>query len=292
MKILITGAQGQVGSELAAIAIQSNHNVIAATRSDLDITNEKNVEAYISQVKPDIIINAAAYTAVDKAEEEQDIAYAINCDGAKNLAITCSKLDIPLLHISTDYVFDGSKAAAYNENEAVSPLGIYGKSKWQGEEAIRAHLSQHIILRVAWVFGAKGNNFVKTMLRLGSDRDELNVVADQFGGPTSAKSIAKTLIHLVEIYQKDNNLKWGTYHYCGTEKTNWCDFAKEIFKQANSIGLLKKDMQVNAISTEQYPTIATRPENSMLDCSKIKKIFGIDMPDWRIELKQVLSKLN
>ena len=292
MKILITGAQGQVGSELVAIANQSNYNVIAATRSDLDITNEKNVEAYISQVKPDIIINAAAYTAVDKAEEEQDIAYAINCDGAKNLAIACSIQNIPLLHISTDYVCDGSNAAAYNENEAVSPLGIYGESKWQGEEAIRTHLSQHIILRVAWVFGAKGNNFVKTMLRLGSDREELNVVADQFGGPTSAKSIAKTLIHLVESYQQDKNLEWGTYHYCGKEKTNWCDFAIEIFKQANNIGLLQKDMQVNAISTAEYPTLAKRPENSMLDCSKIKNTFEIDMPDWRVELKQVLSELH
>lgn len=292
MKVLIAGAQGQVGSELAAIAKQSNYEVIAATRSDLDITNKNNVEAYVSQVKPDLIVNAAAYTAVDKAEEEQDIAYAINCDGAKNLAIACSKQSIPLLHISTDYVFDGSKAEAYNENESVSPLGIYGKTKWQGEEAIRTHLSQHIILRIAWVFGAKGNNFVKTMLRLGIDRDELNVVADQFGGPTSAKSIAKTLIHLINIYRKDNNLKWGTYHFCGKEKTSWYNFAKEIFKQAKAIKLIKRDMRINAISTSEYPTLAKRPENSMLDCSKIKNTFGIDMPDWRIELKKVLSELN
>lgn len=292
MKILITGAQGQVGSELVAITNQSDYEIVAASRSELDITNKKNVDAYVSLVKPDIVINAAAYTAVDKAEEEKDSASAINSNGAENLAITCFKQNIPLLHISTDYVFDGSKNEAYNENEIVSPLGVYGETKWQGEEAIRNHLPQHIILRVAWVFGATGNNFVKTMIRLAKDRDELNIVADQFGGPTSAKSIAKTLVHLVDVYQKENTLEWGTYHFCGQAKTSWYLFAKEIFKQAKASKLIDKDVLVNAISTDEFPTLAKRPENSMLDCSKIKQTFGIDMPEWHVELKQVLSELN
>jgi len=268
VKILITGAEGQVGKELVTIAKQHNYDVVSAGRVELDITQVKNVAYYIQSSKPDIVINAAAYTAVDKAEEEQAIAYAINRDGVDNLATICVKQD------------------------NVSPLGIYGDSKWQGEEAIREHLSQYIILRVAWVFGAYGNNFVKTMLRLAKDRDELNVVADQFGGPSPAKSIAKTLINLVDIYQKDKELQWGTYHYCGTEKTNWCDFAKEIFRQANDKGLMNKEIRVNSITTAEYPTLAKRPQNSMLNCEKIKNTFEIDMPDWHEGLNKVLTKLQ
>jgi len=292
VKILITGAEGQVGKELVTIAKQHNYDVVSAGRVELDITQVKNVAYYIQSSKPDIVINAAAYTAVDKAEEEQAIAYAINRDGVDNLATICVKQNIPLFHISTDYVFNGEKADAYSEEDNVSPLGIYGDSKWQGEEAIREHLSQYIILRVAWVFGAYGNNFVKTMLRLAKDRDELNVVADQFGGPSPAKSIAKTLINLVDIYQKDKELQWGTYHYCGTEKTNWCDFAKEIFRQANDKGLMNKEIRVNSITTAEYPTLAKRPQNSMLNCEKIKNTFEIDMPDWHEGLNKVLTKLQ
>lgn len=292
MKILISGAQGQVGKELAAIANKRNYNVIAASRNELDVTQEHDVVAFISEHAPDIVINAAAYTAVDKAEEEQDRAYAINHDGAKNLAIACSKQQIPLLHISTDYVFDGSKTEPYNENDNVSPLGVYGLSKWQGEQAVRQQLAEHILLRVAWVFGAQGNNFVKTMLRLAKERDELNVVADQFGGPSPAKNIAETLITLAERYQKDKTLPWGTYHYCGAAKTNWCDFAKEIFNQANEKKLINKVVQVNPITTAEYPTPAKRPKNSMLDCSKIKDTFGIDMPEWKNALSEVLTELN
>jgi dTDP-4-dehydrorhamnose reductase len=289
MKILITGAQGQVGKELVSIANQRGYNVIAAGRTELDITQLKNVEDVIQSHSPDIVINAAAYTAVDKAEEEQDIAYAINRDGADNLATVCAKQNIPLLHISTDYVFDGSKTEPYNETDEVSPLGVYGNSKWQGEEAIRQKLSAHIILRVAWVFGVQGNNFVKTMLRLGKEREELNVVADQFGGPTPAKNIAETLMILAERYQKDKNLQWGTYHYCGTEKTNWSDFAKEIFKQAKEKGLIDKEIKVNAITTAQYPTPTKRPINSMLNCAKIYNTFDIEMPRWNKILKDIIS---
>ncbi len=292
MKILITGAQGQVGKELVHIAIKREYNVIAAGRAELDITQKNNAEVYINNLQPDLVINAAAYTAVDKAEEEQDLAYAINRDGAENIAAACKKLNIPLFHISTDYVFDGSKLEPYSENDPVSPLGIYGISKWHGEEAIRQHLPHHLILRVAWVFGAQGNNFVKTMLRLGKDRDELNVVSDQFGGPSPAKNIAQTLINLADQYQQQQILAWGTYHYCGSLKTSWYDFAREIFSQAVKMGMLNKKVKVNPITTAEYPTAAKRPVNSMLDCSKLKTTFGIEMPDWQNALKQVLTELK
>ena len=292
MKILITGAQGQVGKELTLLAREKGFNIVAASRADLDITHAQNVENYIAQNRPDIVINAAAHTAVDKAESEQELAFAINRDGARNIASACKKQNIPLLHISTDYVFDGTKQEPYSESDTVSPLGTYGESKWQGEEAIRQNLNDHIILRVAWVFGAQGNNFVKTMLRLGHDRDELNVVADQFGGPSPAKDIAQTLIDLVEQYQKDKNLAWGTYHYCGKSKTTWYDFAKEIFKQAFKLGLLNKEVKVNPITTAEYPTAAKRPGNSMLDCTKLKTAFGIEMPEWKDALNKVLLELK
>ena len=284
MKILITGAQAQVGKELVSIANQRGFDVIAAGQTELDITQLKNIESYVEVHQPDLVINAAAYTAVNKAEEEQDITYAINRDGTANLAAVSKEKNIPLLHISTDYVFDGTKSEAYSENDAVSPLGIYGISKWQGEETIRQTLPEHIILRVAWVFGAQGNNFVKTMLRLAKDRDELSVVADQFGRPSSSKDIAKTLIILAEQYQKEKTLEWGTYHYCGDEKVSWCGFAKEILKQAKEQGLIEKDIKVNAITTAEYQDPTKRPANSMLDCEKIKNTFGIIMlgeyQDW------------
>lgn len=292
MKILITGAQGQVGKELVTIASEQGFSVIAAGRNELDITEIKSVNGYIKSQQAELVINAAAYTAVDKAEEEQDIAYAINRDGAANLASVCNDNNIPLLQISTDYVFDGTKKEAYNESDNTSPLGVYGISKWQGEEAIRQALPQHIILRIAWVFGTQGNNFVKTMLRLAKERDELNVVADQFGGPSPAKDIAKTLVALAKQYQKNKTLEWGTYHYCGTDKTSWCEFSKEIFKQAKDHGLIEKEIKVNAITTAEYPTPAKRPANSMLDCSKIKNTFGIEMPSWKDALNKVLTELN
>ena len=292
MKILITGAQGQVGKELGHIANEKGFEVFATGRNELDITQAQDVENYFLKVKPDIVINAAAYTAVDKAEEEHDLAFAINHHGAKNIAFCCNKYQIPLLHISTDYVFNGEKSEPYSEHDPVSPLGIYGASKLQGEEAIRQTLVKHLILRVAWVFGAHGNNFVKTMLRLAKDRDELNVVADQYGGPSPAKDIALTLMTLVEQYQKNNSLAWGTYHYCGNSKTSWYDFSKEIFKQAFDLGLLDKKIKVNPITTAEYPTAAKRPANSMLDCSKLSATFGIAMPKWKEALQKVLLELK
>ena len=291
MKILITGAQGQVGTELVKIA-NNKHHVLATTRSEIDITQLDNIEKYIQLHLPDIVINAAAYTAVDKAEEQKDLAYSINHDGAKNLALICNKHHIPLLHISTDYVFDGTKRDAYTEDDTPSPPGIYGKSKWAGEQAIREVLPHHIILRVAWVFGAQGNNFVKTMLRLAKQHNELNIVSDQFGGPTPARNIAEVLIFLAEQFKQAQELKWGTYHYCSSEKTNWNDFAKEIFKQAKEKKIIDKSIITNAITTDEYPTQAKRPKNSMLNCTKLTNTFGIHLPNWRKGLNEVLTTLK
>ena len=292
MKLLITGAHGQVGSDLVTLAIAAGYIVSAASRSELDISQQSIVTSFLEDIKPDLVINAAAYTAVDKAEEEQDLAYAINRDGAKYLAIACARQNIPLFHISTDYVFDGTQAEPYKETDTPSPLGVYGNSKWQGEEAIREQLHDYIILRVAWVFGEHGNNFVKTMLRLGNERDSLSIVADQSGGPTPAKNIAETLITLARQYQESKTLKWGTYHYCGSPQTTWFDFADNIFRQAKDLNLLNKNIKLTPITTEQYPTAAKRPANSMLDCSAIKATFNINMPDWRMALKTILTNLQ
>ena len=290
--ILLAGAQGQVGHEIASIAKTRDIVMHAFDRQGLDISNAAAVEIKIAETQPSLIINAAAYTAVDKAEEEFDKAYAVNRDGPQNLAQACRTNNIPLLHISTDYVFDGAKQGAYTEADPISSLGIYGDSKWQGEERVRQQLEQYIILRVAWVFGAHGHNFVKTMLRLGKERSELRVVDDQYGGPTPARYIAATLMTLAEKYRDSGNLEWGTYHYCGAPATTWYGFAKEIFSQAHGLGMLDKLVKVTPITTEEYPTPAKRPANSILECTKIRSTFSIDQPDWRIGLKQVLAEIQ
>ena len=290
--ILLAGAQGQVGREIAFIAKAKGITMHAFDRQGLDISNATAVDTKISEIRPNLIINAAAYTAVDKAEEEVDKAYTVNRDGAKHLAQACAQYDIPLLHISTDYVFDGSKPDPYKEDDPVAPLGEYGKSKWQGEESIRQQLKQHIILRVAWVFGSHGHNFVKTMLRFGKERNELRVVDDQHGGPTPARYIAETLIILAEKYRDSRKLEWGTYHYCGTPATTWYGFSEEIFSQSHRLGMLDKLVKVIPISTREYPTPARRPANSILECAKLRTTFGIQQPDWRIALKQVLAEIQ
>lgn len=291
MRVLITGAQGQVGKEIVTAAKKNNLQAIVAGRAELDITQAMHIEKFFQMNTPDIVVNAAAYTAVDLAEDNATQADAINHIGAKNLASICAQANIPLLHLSTDYIFNGASSEPYQEQDDISPLGVYGESKWQGEQSIRKHLERHIILRVAWVFGAQGNNFVKTMLRLGKERDKLNIVSDQFGGPTPAKAIAQTLVHFIKQYNNNKTLPWGTYHYCGNKKTSWYEFAKEIFSQAQQLKLLSQEIELNPIPTEQYPTPAARPKNSMLNCSKIKKTFDIDMPDWRYDLKQVMLEL-
>jgi dTDP-4-dehydrorhamnose reductase len=290
VKILVTGANGQVGAELIKRGNTCGFQMLASDISDLDISNHDAVNEYIENHKPDILINAAAYTAVDKAESEEELAHAINCDGAAYLAQACSKLDIPLFHISTDYVFDGTKNGAYIETDTPNPKSVYGKSKLEGDLAIESILENHIILRVSWVFGALGNNFVKTMLRLGLERDELKIVSDQHGSPTWAGAIASTLLDIAERYSDDAAIPWGTYHYSSQPTTTWYEFAGTIFDQAADLGMMEKRPKIDSICTEEFPTAAARPLNSVLDCSKIITALRTPQPDWRTGLKEVLSE--
>lgn len=284
--ILITGAGGQVGHELAIA--DSQHRLIASTRQQLDITDPCQISEAFMTHRPDIVINAAAYTKVDGAEQERELAFAINRDAVANLASACQQFRIPLLHISTDYVFDGSKQGAYVETDPIAPLGAYGESKAEGEAVLRASLERHIILRTSWVFSATGINFVKTMLRLGEERDELGVVDDQRGCPTSGRSIAEVLLQMADRYLRTGDIEWGTYHYCNQPETTWFGLAQTIFKRAGGFGNLK----LIAITTSDYPTPAQRPQNSILDCAKIEMRFGIKRVSWIEELGLVLDKVK
>ena len=287
MKILITGARGQVGRELARG--DSAHEIIALDRSGLDITDEDRVTEAIRRHGPDAVINAAAYTAVDRAESEPDAAFAVNKTGAANLARACAESGAILLHISTDYVFDGTARKPYRESDPVRPLGIYGKSKAEGESEIRRLCPMHIILRTSWVFSPHGSNFVKTMLRLALEHDELRVVSDQYGCPTSAREIAKALLKVAESFSPEHA---GTYHFAQPEPVSWHGFAEAIVKDARRSGFPVKTRAVRPIATEDYPTPARRPEWSVLDCNKIATVFGIKPPTWRKSLKEVIEELR
>ena len=292
MKVLVTGANGQVGSELVRQGEHIGLEMLVTGRGELDISQRDAVDSFIRMSKPDIVINAAAYTAVDRAESEPELAYAINRDGAAFLAQACADNSLPMFHISTDYVFDGCKQAAYCETDSPNPENVYGKGKLEGDHAIESILEQHLILRVSWVFGVSGNNFVKTMLRLGKERDILKVVADQYGGPTWAGAIADTLLKLVKRWDDDEIIPWGTYHYAGQPATTWKAFAEEIFEQAEILGMIDKRPRIDSITTAEYPTPAQRPVNSVFNCTKIARELGIPQPDWRVDLGVVLKKLK
>jgi dTDP-4-dehydrorhamnose reductase len=291
MKILVTGSNGQVGSCLVKqLGKMPDIEFLAVDREQLDITDFEAVNKLVNEFKPNAIINAAAHTAVDKAEQEVELSYAINCDGPQFLALAANSVGATMLHISTDYVFAGDKDGEYVETDAVAPQGVYGQSKLAGELAVAAACPRHIILRTAWVFCETGNNFVKTMLRLAQSRDELGVVCDQFGGPTYAGDIANALIVMAKAISKGNQ-SFGIYHYSGLPHVNWHQFACEIFSQTKSQGLLNKEMRVNALTSEQYPTPAKRPINSKLNCNKIQDYFGIQSSDWRAALIRIKEYL-
>ena len=292
MRILVSGATGQVGAALVKQGVQQGFDMFGMSSSELDITNLQNVDSVFAQVKPNLVINASAYTAVDKAESDSERAYAVNEIGPKLLAKACLKAGIPLFHISTDYVFDGSSNGAYSENDITNPQSAYGRSKLLGELAVNENLAQHIILRTAWVFSETGSNFVKTMLRLGAEREHLSIVADQIGGPTSADSIANALLSIAASVSDKQDIKWGTYHFSGQPYCSWYEFAKEIFQQAESLRLISKAPKLTSIPSSDYPTPAPRPLNSKLDCSKIYDEFGILLDDWKQSLKNVLLNLK
>ncbi|MBK5553041.1 MULTISPECIES: dTDP-4-dehydrorhamnose reductase [unclassified Pseudomonas] len=291
MRVLVTGAQGQVGRELLQ-RVPSGFSVIGYGSGELDISDPAQVQDVLVRTKPQLVINAAAYTAVDKAENEIERAYAVNRDGVTHLALAAEERGIALLHISTDYVFSGDSDCAYKPDDVTAPTGVYGLSKLAGEQQLQQHCSRHLILRTSWVFGVQGNNFVKTMLRLGRDRDELAVVADQRGCPTSAGSIADTLWALAAIFQRDGALKWGLYHYSGEPACTWYDFADEIFSQAQALGLLEKSPSLKAITTAGFPTPAKRPAWSVLDCQALELDYGLAPRSWKRELHQVLQQLS
>lgn len=291
MRVLITGARGQVGQELMQSA-PASWQISGFGSKALDISDAQQVLDTVQQLQPQLIINAAAYTAVDKAESDQDRAYAVNQHGTRNLAAAAQRFDCPLLHISTDYVFDGKHNQPYTEHDIPAPNSVYGDSKWQGEQAITAVCHKYIIVRTSWVFGFRGNNFVKTMLRLGQERDALSIVSDQVGGPTSARSIAQALWQVAQQYQSSGDCPWGTYHFSGTPTCSWHDFACEIFTQATTLGLIAKTPKLNPIKTCDYPTPAQRPAYSVLDNTKISQQFNIAQSDWKSELNFVLRQLK
>lgn len=291
MRVLITGARGQVGQELM-LSAPHDWQVSGFGSSELDISDAQQVRAVLQSLQPQLIINAAAYTAVDKAETDSQRAHAVNHLGAENLAKAAQQVDCPLLHISTDYIFAGQHAKPYTEEDVPAPSSVYGASKWLGEQAITSCCKRHIILRTSWVFGLHGNNFVKTMLRLGQERDTLSIVSDQVGGPTSARSIAHALWQIAEQYKNSGNSIWGTYHFSGAPTCSWYDFANEIFTQASALKLIERCPTLKPINTSDYPTPAQRPAYSVLDNSKISQQLKIAQSDWKNELNIMLRALK
>ncbi|MFZ1992336.1 MAG: dTDP-4-dehydrorhamnose reductase [Alphaproteobacteria bacterium] len=291
LRILQFGRTGQVGVELLIRGLTHGHHITALGRDTVDLAQPRRVASCVSTAGPiDIVINGAAYMQVDKAEAEPDRANAVNAESVAMLAEVCAKRAIPLIHLSTDYVFDGRKTGPYVETDPPAPLNAYGASKLLGEEAIRTRCSAHIILRTSWVFSAHGTNFVKTMLRLGVERDELRIVDDQWGAPTAAGDIAETCLAICERIagDRDKNL-WGTYHYTSSGETTWRRFAEAIFELAPWAGA---HARVIPIPSTDYPTPALRPLNSRLDCSKFDRVFAMPRKDWRAALVAVLAELK
>lgn len=285
-KFLITGANGQVGYCLTQ-QLSGKAELLAVDRDELDITNRDAVFNTIRSFRPDVVINAAAHTAVDRAETEIELSEAINVKGPQYLAEASNEVGAVILHISTDYVFNGKGSHEYKESDETGPQGVYGKTKLAGEIAVQQANARSIILRTAWVFGEHGNNFVKTMIRLGKERETLGVVADQVGGPTYAGDIASALINIANQILQGKSDSFGIYHFTGKPYVNWYQFAEAIFAEAELQKIIGKRPLVNAISTSDYPTPAKRPANSRLDLTKIKQVYNIAPSNWQKALKNI-----
>ncbi len=283
--ILVTGKNGQLGNELQTIASNySNYQFVFTDRDELDITNANHVLDYFAEYQPKYCINAAAYTAVDKAETEKELAYAVNATGAENLAIACAKLDSNFIHVSTDYVYDGLASSPYTEDHTTSPVNYYGQTKLEGEELAIAKHPSTIVLRTSWVYSTFGNNFVKTMLRLMSQKESLNVVGDQYGSPTYARDLAEAIMHIISL----ENLAQlaGIYHFSNEGLISWYDFAVEIQKLSNS------SCVVSPIPTAAYPTPAKRPAYSVMNKDKVQTAFNISLRPWKDSLKKCVQLLQ
>lgn len=285
MKILLTGAKGQLG-QCFIDRVPKQWDVKATDSSELDISHLESVEGVIKEYNPDVIVNAVAYTLVDKAEQEKDIAYKVNAIGPKNLATAAKKIGAHFFHVSTDYVFNGEATTPYLETDKTNPLGVYGQTKLEGEMAVLGdYPKKSIIIRTSWVYSEYGNNFVKTMIRLAKEKEVLNIVDDQIGCPTYAGDIANTIIALI-----NSNISSGLYHFSGTTVMSWFDFAKMIIDTAYNLNVLKNKPVINPIKSSEYLTQAKRPYYSVLNCEKIK-IQNIVHPDINKSLVQILNKL-
>lgn len=280
MKVLVTGYTGQLGYDVVKAGSQVGYNMIGIGSSDLDITDKESVSNYILSINPDVVVHCAAFTAVDKAEDDKETCYKVNVEGTANLVNAANKCNAKFVYISTDYVFDGRGTLEFTEEDNVQPIGYYGLTKEQGETIVRTTISNHYIVRISWVFGVNGNNFVKTMLKLAESRDVLNVVGDQYGSPTYTHDVAMLVIKMI---QTD---RYGTYHATNEGVCSWAEFAQEIFHQSN------KKVTVNAIPTSEYPTKADRPLNSRLSKEKLVKNGFNKLPHWKDALSTYLDVLE
>jgi len=283
MDILVTGANGQLGSEIKKLTKNSDiYNFVFVDKEQINITSVDQIERYFTQFSFAYCVNCAAYTAVDKSEEDYNTAYSVNVNGAENLALVCKKFNTTLIHISTDFVFDGKSNTAYSENDYPDPQNIYGITKLKGEKKIREIIKKHFILRTSWLYSSYGNNFVKTMLRLGTERDLVNVVDDQYGTPTYAGDLALIILKII----KNQSTAYGLYHYSNEGIASWYDFAQRIFKFSNI------NIKIKPISTNQFPLPAKRPVFTVLKKDKIKKAFNIEIPHWNLSLEKCLQIIN
>jgi dTDP-4-dehydrorhamnose reductase len=292
MRILVTGTQGQVAQSLVERAsAHAGMSVVPLGRPELDLLDLERIEAAIGAARPDAVVNAAAYTAVDQAESEPELAQRINGDAAGRVAAAAARLNVPVLHLSTDYVFDGTLERPYRESDPVAPLGVYGRTKLDGERQVAAATANHAILRTAWVYSPFGKNFVKTMLRLSESRPEVRVVADQRGSPTSALDIADALLVMGRrMVEEHGNIDLrGTFHLTGSGEATWAAFAEAIFQHAERHG--RSPVRVVPITSAEYPTPAQRPANSRLDCSRLAHTYGVRLPDWRASTAACIDRL-
>ncbi|SPF42703.1 dTDP-4-dehydrorhamnose reductase [Syntrophobacter sp. SbD1] len=291
--VVVVGSGGMLGWEVVELLKKSGFTVTALDIPEIDITKPQSVHSVLGLIKGlRLLINCAAYTAVDKAESESEAAFAANRDGPANLADECARFGIPIIHISTDYIFNGMADRPYKEENAADPINIYGLSKWQGEEAVRSRISEHVIVRTSWLYGARGQNFVKTMLRLGAEREELKVVSDQYGCPTWSFDLAACLVRIAErAILSSEKVPWGAYHFCGAGITTWYNFASAILDEARR-RQSSRIAKVMPVPTSSYPTVAARPMYSALDCSKIEASFGIAPPPWEKSLAHLMDILS
>lgn len=294
LKILVTGKNGQVGFELLR-ALAPLGEVVGVDHAECDLADAEAIKALVRRVAPDVIVNPAAYTAVDKAESDSATAFAVNAEALRVLGEEAARLGAFVVHYSTDYVFNGSKDGAYSESDVPDPQSVYGHTKFAGECALADAHPRHLILRTSWVVGAHGGNFAKTMLRLAADRDQLTVVADQFGAPTSAALLADITAHLVRQHAREGSepFPYGTYHLVAGGETNWCDYARFVISEALAAGKTLKATPeaVRPLSTAEYPTPAKRPANSRLDTSRFRNTFGLRLPDWQEGVRHVLQQI-